>query len=375
MIAKNQLYSVYIHIPFCKSKCSYCSFISFTENNNLKKLYIDELIKEIKNGLSQVKSPILKTIYIGGGTPSLLSLEELEQIITSLLNNAEFAEDIEFSIEINPATVDLAYLTGLRQLGLNRLSIGVQSFNNEILKLINRRHNSYDAVKCVEWAKQAGFNNISIDLIHGLPKQTLQNWEETLEKGISLGINHISAYGLKIEEGTEFYTNMPSELPDEDLCADLYIKTVDFLKNQAFHQYEISNFAIEGYSSRHNTAYWTNKEYFGFGIAAHGYIKGVRYSNTSDLDLYLNNTDKKEHEHTVSNKERIEEAIYLGLRLNKGINLLEFNDEYNFDILKHYEKIIQKHIKNGFLELENHFLTLTTEGFLLSNCILSDFID
>lgn len=375
MFVKNQSYSVYIHIPFCKNKCAYCNFVSFTDKNSLIKLYIDELKNELKTTLSKLTAPKLKTIYIGGGTPSLLPINKIAKIVEELSANAIVSKDIEFTIEVNPGTVDKEYLSSLRSMGINRLSMGVQSFNDNILKRINRQHNSEEAVKCIQWAKEAGFNNISIDLIYGLPEQTLDNWSETLERAVSLDVNHISAYGLKIEAGTEFYKNPPKCLPDEDLNADLYVKTIEFLETKGFFQYEISNFARKGFESKHNLTYWQNQNYFGFGIASHGYIDDKRYSNTSDLNVYLSNENKKEEERFVSNQEQIEEAIFLGLRLNKGINLVEFEAEYKVDLLKSHEKIIQKYCKNGFMILDDNFLKLTTEGFLLSNCILADFID
>lgn len=375
MIFDNQSYSVYIHIPFCKSKCAYCNFISFANQNSLIKLYVEKLVKEISSTLANFSSPELRTVYIGGGTPSLLAIDEIKSIVDVLAENSIFAENIEFTIEVNPGTVNKEYLSSLRALGVNRLSIGVQSFDDEILTILNRKHNCEGALDCIKWAKEAGFNNISIDLIHGLPMQTLENWQETIEKAVSLGVQHISAYGLKIEEGTEFYKNKPCGLPNEDLNADIYLKTVEFLEVKGFFQYEISNFACEGYKSQHNLTYWENKNYFGFGVASHGYIDGIRYSNTSDFDVYLNNVNKKDSEHVVSAQEKIEEAIFLGLRLNKGLNLIEFQEKYNVDLLKTHKDIIYKYCKNGFMSLDEKFLKLTTEGFLLSNCILADFIE
>ncbi len=256
--------SAYIHIPFCKSKCGYCSFISFAKLG-AKKDYLKTLAKEINYFY---EDEVLNTLYFGGGTPSLLEISEFG----NLLKRFKINDSTEVTSELNPDDVSYDYLRGLYDLGINRISFGCQTFNNEILKQINRRHNSAQVVEVVDNAKKAGFKNISLDFIYGLPNQTLDMFLEDLRRGINLGVQHISLYGLKIEEGSYFYDNMPENLPDDDEQADMYLAAVEFLTGLGFEHYEVSNFSCAGFNSKHNLAYWKNQEYYGFGIGAHGYI-------------------------------------------------------------------------------------------------------
>jgi len=317
----------------------------------------------------------LETIYIGGGTPSVVDFSFYQKIFSLLSNSTKFSQNSEITMEINPATVDLNYLKNLKSLGINRLSIGVQSFDNKTLKDINRLHSAEEAVKTVREAKEAGFKNISIDLIYGLPNQTPESWENRLNQALTLEINHISTYGLKIEENTEFSRNLPKNLPDDEIQSQIYLKTIEILKNNGFNQYEISNFSKKGFESRHNLSCWKNQEYFGFGLSAHGYLNGVRYSNTENLDEYLKNPIKHACEHAVSDVERITEAIFLGLRLTEGINTEKFKINYGIDLKQKYSKIIEKYINYGFMTCENETLKLTKHGILLSNSILADFLE
>lgn len=348
--------NLYIHIPFCKSKCHYCNFVSFANKKEFIGQYFDVLKKEIKFYFNNQE---LKTIYIGGGTPSVINIK-LYQDIIKLFN---FSTDSEITMEINPATVDFEYLKNLKSLGINRLSIGIQSFDDKILKLINRAHNSKEAAETVKLARKAGFENISIDLIYGI--QNMESWEKSLEQALRLEVNHISTYGLKIEENTEFYKNPPQNLPDDELQSEIYLKTIEILENSGFNQYEISNFAKTGFKSRHNLCYWKNQEYFGFGLSAHGYLDGVRYSNTENLEEYMKNPLQKASETAISEKEKLKEHIFLGLRLTEGISA---------DILKDYSKIVEKYVSYGLMCHEGKNIRLTKQGILLSNSILAEFM-
>lgn len=372
---KRPLNSLYIHVPFCKSKCYYCNFVSLVNINNYAESYVNTLLREIESVFNNRKNPPLKTIYIGGGTPSLMDIKYLDKIFSQINNLTAISQNTEITLEINPGTVDIEYLKNLKSLGINRLSIGVQSFDDKILKAINRIHNAKEAIETVKMVNKAGFNNINIDLMYGLPYQDMNIWENTLNNAIKLEINHISTYGLKIEEGTVFGKNIPSNLPDEDLIVSMYADMTNILTNKGFNQYEISNFALSGYESKHNLAYWHNEEYFGLGLSAHGYIDGIRYSNTENIEEYIKNPLLKLSEHKVSFQEAVEEGIFLGLRLIEGINIEKFNKEYNIDLYKKYGKIIEKHISSGFLELKEGFLKLTPNGILISNSILADFIE
>jgi len=371
--------SLYIHIPFCKSKCHYCSFVSYLDKNHYFNDYINTLSIELKNKLNL--GELLTTIYIGGGTPSLLPIELYELLFITINELAKIDDNAEVTMEVNPGTVNDEYLCSLRKLGINRLSIGVQSFDDKLLMLANRPHNSADAVTIVNSARKAGFDNISIDLIYGLPTQDEISWSNTLITAVGLDVEHISTYGLKIESGTFFAGHPSSIFPDEDKCAELYLQTIDFLTKNGYKHYEISNFAknrpdtLEHFESRHNINYWQNNEYIGVGVAAHGYIDEVRYANTTNFGDYLSNPNKQAYEHTVTSKEKIEEAIFLGLRMTVGLNLNEFKNKYDVDIAEKYRSVIDKYTVSGHLEMDSAGLRLTREGILLSNTVLSEFLE
>ena len=365
--------NAYVHIPFCRSKCKYCSFVSFTDLN-LKEAYLNALNKEI---LAEYKGEKLNTLYFGGGTPSLLSINEIK-ILMQLFN---FAKDAEITFEANPDDINFEYLAGLKKLGINRLSLGCQTFDNEILKTIGRRHNSGQTELAVSEALKAGIDNISIDLIYGLPGVNsgigvnvgTNGFLKDLKKAVSLNIKHISLYGLKIDEGCEFYKNPPINLPDLDLQADMYLAAVETLKNNSFEHYEISNFSKKGFESKHNLNYWENKPYYGFGCAASGYIEGIRFENQPDLAKYIKNPLSKTSVQKLSKQEQLEEAIFLGFRKIAGINIEEINKIYDIDFNRKYSKILEKYA-DFFVKTQQGW-ALNIQGILISNNILSEFID
>lgn len=358
--------SVYIHIPYCKSKCRYCSFVSTTLPYDSKS-YLNALKKEIKN---YYKSETLNTLYFGGGTPSLLPAE----FYNELLDCFKITDKNEITFEINPDDANINYLKLLKNIGINRLSFGVQTFDDNILKLIGRRHYSEDIFKAVSNAKESGFDNISVDLIYGLPKQTLNTLKYDLKIVKDLDISHISTYGLKIEKTSYFYFNPPENLPDDDTQADMYLFLNEFLGKENFIRYEISNFSKPGFESRHNINYWNNKEYYGFGVAAHGYINNLRYSNNTDIDEYIKNPVKHQTEHFVTQKEKLEEEIFLGFRKECGINKKEINQKFNIDFDNKYKDILKKYIPDYIIPTKNGY-KLSINGILLSNNILAEFID
>lgn len=355
--------SVYIHIPFCKSKCNYCSFISFPKIE-LKEQYLNALEKEIK---TRYKGEELNTLYFGGGTPSLLTPQDFKRFI-ELFN---ITPNTEITTELNPENITLEYLKKLK--GINRLSFGCQTFDNNILKIIGRRHNASDVENAVKYAKNAGFNNISLDFIYGLPTQTISGFENDLKHAISLGIQHISLYGLKIDENCFFHKNPPKNLPNDDTQADMYLKAIETL--QDFEHYEISNFSKKGYNSRHNLNYWNNENYYGFGTAAHGYENGVRYFNTSDLQEYINSPTIHADEHKLTKQEQLEEEIFLGFRKMSGIDVEKINRKFNIDFRKKYAQTLNKYISYKYLSETNNGFKLTTDGILISNVILSEFLE
>lgn len=368
---KRPLKSIYIHMPFCKSKCNYCSFVSYSGKESLIKAYFKALHREIDAKMDGFANNNLETLYIGGGTPSVIDHAYYKQLLSAII----LPQTAEITIEVNPGTVSYEYLKNLRHAGFNRLSIGVQSFDNKTLQTLGRIHTVQESLATVKEAKNAGFENISIDLMYGLPEQTLKGWEETVLKALELDVNHISTYCLKIEEGTMFFHKLPNILPDEDATSEMFLKTSKILSENGFEHYEISNFAKKGCESRHNLAYWRNQEYFGFGAGAHGYVNGVRYSNKPNLEEYIANPLQPASQNTLSNKEIIEEGIFLGLRLAKGIDIAQFRGEYGIDIPSKYASVIEKYVSCGLMEFKNGMLRLTINGMLVSNTIMAEFLE
>ena len=359
--------SAYIHIPFCKSKCRYCSFVSYTKSE-LKGEYLTSLHKEIK---LNYKGEKLNTLYFGGGTPSVLNAEEFKNLI-NLFNTDETTE---ITAELNPDDLNYEYLGNLHKTGINRISIGCQTFNDEILKLINRRHTAIQAINAVKAAQDNGFKNISLDFIYGLPNQTSEMFLSDLEKAAELKIRHISLYGLSVEKGCYFAANPPENIADDDMQADMYLNAVNLLQKSGFNHYEFSNFAVEGFESRHNLNYWNNEEYYGFGTAAHSYVKGIRHSNTVNLEEYIKNPYKPHEEHNVTQKERLEEEIFLGFRKMSGINVNLINSKFAINFEKKYGKILEKYTHAGYMIKNGQNYALNAKGVLISNTILADFLE
>lgn len=359
--------SAYIHIPFCKSKCYYCSFISF-DKLDLKNEYINSLKNEIKYTYN---NEILNTIYFGGGTPSILEIADFSKILRLFKTN----DHTEITTELNPEGVNYDYMRSLYDLGFNRISLGCQTFNDKILKFINRRHNANQVIEAVKTIQNAGFNNVSIDLIYGLPEQTPEMFYDDLKQAIGLGVQHISLYGLKIEEGCYFYSHSPQNIPDDDVQADMYLGAVEYLQNNGFEHYEVSNFSLPEFNSRHNLTYWNNEEYYGFGVSAHGYIDGIRYGNKETIEEYLTNPLKHKEEKLLSRQEKLEEEIFLGLRKMEGINIQKINEKYNIDFNEKYRDILKKYEGLNLLKKTETGWAFTPNGILVSNVVLADFIE
>ncbi len=359
--------SAYIHIPFCKSKCHYCSFVSFADLD-LKKDFLKILAKEINHFY---QGEILNTLYFGGGTPSLLEVSEFENIIRLFNIN----KNTEVTVEVNPEGGSYEFFRGLFDLGVNRISLGCQTFDDKILNLINRRHNAGQVIDAVMAAQNAGFGNISLDFIYGLPAQTQDGFLHDLDIASKAGIQHISLYGLKLEPDCHFSKNMPVNLPDDDVQADMYLAAVEFLKSKGFEQYEFSNFAQKGFNSRHNTAYWDNQEYYGFGVASHGYQNGIRYANLDTIEDYLKDFTSKKETKLLTQKEILEEEIFLGLRKSCGIDVDKINSKFGIDFSSKYKNVLVKYLDLGLLEQTTKGYKLTLQGVLVSNVVLAEFID
>ena len=354
--------SIYIHVPFCKTICSYCDFCKFYYNEKWVDNYLIALEKEIK---SKYKNEAIATIYIGGGTPNSLNINQLEKLLqlTKLFN----FEKIEFTVETN-VDLSLDKIKLLKQYGVNRISIGVQTVNQKHLKFLNRNHTKEEVIDLVNLLKQYDFN-INIDLMYGIPNQTLKELEEDLDFILSLDVNHISTYSLIIEPHTKIYIDNVTNI-DEDLDYQMYQLINKKLKN--YVHYEISNFAKDDYYSKHNLVYWNNLEYYGFGIGASGYIDGVRYDNTRSYQNYLNGNYLFES-HKLSKKEKIENEFILGFRKLEGINILEFKAKYDMNVLD--IGIVKKLLKEGKLSVDNGYLKINPKYIYISNTILVNFID
>ena len=354
---------LYVHIPFCVRKCQYCDFLSGPSDEETKDRYTEDYE--------------IVSVFIGGGTPSALKAEAIASIMRTLQEQFFFCEDAEVTIEANPGTVDLEKLTIYRNVGINRLSLGLQSTDAEELKLLGRIHSYEEFLKSYEWAREAGFSNINIDLMFAIPGQTGEAWRQHLYQVAELNPEHISAYSLIIEEGTPF-AEQNLDLPDEDTEYQMYEDTAEILERYGYRQYEISNYAKQGYMCRHNAGYWQRREYLGFGLGASSLYGGMRFSNTHQMQEYLKesrNPDQIRQDVTVlSRNERIEEFMFLGLRMTEGISEKKFEENFDVRLMDVYGDILQKYEETGFMEHIETKWRLTRKGIHVSNHILADFL-
>ena len=367
---------LYVHIPFCVRKCQYCDFLSGPSDEETKDRYIEALLKEIR-AAEHTEDYEIVSVFIGGGTPSALKAEAIASIMRTLQEQFFFCEDAEVTIEANPGTVDLEKLTIYRNVGINRLSLGLQSTDAEELKLLGRIHSYQEFLKSYEWARKAGFSNINIDLMFAIPGQTGEAWRQHLYQVAELNPEHISAYSLIIEEGTPF-AEQNLDLPDEDTEYQMYEDTAEILERYGYRQYEISNYAKQGYMCRHNAGYWQRLEYLGFGLGASSLYGGMRFSNTHQMQEYLKesrNPDQIRKDVTVlSRNEQIEEFMFLGLRMTEGISEKKFEENFNVRLMDIYGDILQKYEETGFMEHIETKWRLTRKGIHVSNHILADFL-
>ena len=367
---------LYIHIPFCVQKCQYCDFLSGPSDQETRDRYIEALLAEIQ-AVQGVEAYEIVSVFIGGGTPSVLKAEAIASIMRTLQEQFFFCEDAEVTIEANPGTVDLEKLTIYRNVGINRLSLGLQSTDAEELKLLGRIHSYEEFLKSYEWARKAGFSNINIDLMFAIPGQTGEAWRQHLYQVAELNPEHISAYSLIIEEGTPF-AEQNLDLPDEDTEYQMYEDTAEILERYGYRQYEISNYAKQGYMCRHNAGYWQRLEYLGFGLGASSLYGGMRFSNTHQMQEYLKesrNPDQIRKDVTVlSRNEQIEEFMFLGLRMTEGISEKKFEENFDVRLMDIYGDILQKYEETGFMEHIETKWRLTRKGIHVSNHILADFL-
>ncbi|NLZ33848.1 MAG: oxygen-independent coproporphyrinogen III oxidase [Clostridiales bacterium] len=369
--------SLYIHIPFCKQKCYYCDFPSYANIDYLKEDYVDALCKEIENKNITYN---IKSIFVGGGTPSYLSSKQLEKLLITI-NKLNLDENIEFTMEANPGTLDEEKLIVMKNCGINRISMGLQAVQNSLLKDIGRIHTFNVFEENFKLARKVGFNNINVDLMFGLPSQTVEDWKDSLEKIASLEPEHISAYSLIVEEGTAFYKLYEKNkliLPSEEMERDMYKITKEILNFYGYKQYEISNYAKDGFECYHNKVYWRSKEYIGLGSSSASFIDGKRIKNIENVKKYIEKVNAEEavteEIYYNSKEDNIEEFMFMGLRLIEGINMEEFKRRFNINIMDIYKKIIEKNIEKDLLEIKGGYLRLTEKGIELSNYVMSDFI-
>ena len=355
---------IYVHIPFCERKCNYCAFNSKVGGAAEKISYVEALISEIN---LRGDNSTVETIYFGGGTPTTLTLNQLEKIICALDKNFSVDERAEITIEANPGTVNEDYLRGLKSLGFNRISLGVQSFDDELLKILGRIHTSRAAIETIDHAKNF-FANVSVDLMYGLPNQSLIDLKKSVKMVADLNVQHVSIYGLEIEEGTKFF-DMGVTI-DENLMYDFITETLPTL---GYNRYEISNFAVKNFESRHNIGYWTGKKYFGFGAGAHSFDGKLRTSNVRDVATYIKN-NVPIIEEVVTRQAAMEEFCFLGLRMVEGISAKTFKDKFNVSIFDVFGAVINKNVQRGLIKVDGDKIFLTARGMSLGNLVFEDFL-
>lgn len=373
-------FGIYVHIPFCMSKCKYCDFTSFPCNQDKIEKYFDVLIKEIESK-KDCTSKEITTIYIGGGTPSVPDSKFIAKVINTIKNTFKISQNCEITIEVNPGTVTEGKLLDYKKNGVNRISIGLQSTNNRILELIGRIHNYEQFLNTYNLVKKVGYNNINVDLMLGIPTQTENELVESLEKVIKLNPNHISIYSLIVEENTQMQSlidNKELELPDEDTERNMYWKTKKILEKNGFKQYEISNFAKKGYESKHNLDCWNQEEYMGMGLAAHSYINRKRFSNIDNLNQYIENENNLEENvivnETQNKEEQSKEYMMIGLRKIDGVSISQFERKFRINPLFYFRFEISKLVEKGLIEVDLDRIKLTKKGLDFANIVFEEFI-
>lgn len=383
MMNNNQL-GIYIHIPFCVQKCVYCDFLSAPASEETKYSYVQALLKEIKKLSIDYKDRDVNSIFFGGGTPSTLDPNLIVEIMRALRENFNINEFAEVTLECNPGTLDEDKAYIYRNAGINRISFGLQSVNNDELKMLGRIHSFEEFRDSFRLARSYGFNNINIDIMTGLPGQSMESLEKTLKTVLAFKPEHISAYGLILEEGTKLFENISSypDIPTDEEDRDMYEESRRQITKAKYRQYEISNYAKKGYECIHNLKYWNREEYLGLGIGAASFVNETRYSNTRDLNKYIECMSKKdiklediwENVEKLGLKDAKEEFVFLGLRKIEGISIEEYKEIFNEDIYSQYKNEIESNINKGLLEIEENRLKLTRKGIDLSNSVMSDFI-
>lgn len=373
---------IYVHIPFCRQKCLYCDFLSAAAPDGVMGRYVDALCRQVEREALQYAGYVVQTVFVGGGTPSILTGLQMQRILGTLREYFTFSPEAEITVECNPGTLDDAKLACYRQAGVNRLSIGLQSAQDSELRALGRIHDFAAFLKSYRAARKAGFSNINVDLLSALPGQTLEGWTDTLRKTAALLPEHISAYSLIIEEGTPFYDRYGDgcapgflPLPSEEEERRMYERTGEFLREQGYYRYEISNYAKQGYACRHNIGYWKRTEYVGFGLGASSLVDNVRWKTTQDLENYENTFERTEIQR-LSRTEQMEEFMFLGLRMTEGVAVADFRRLFGIGIWEVYRDTLCRLEKDGLLLFfeDGKRIRLTQRGVDVSNYVLGEFL-
>ena len=371
---------LYIHIPFCVKKCAYCDFLSFPADEGTKRRYVEKLMEEMRTRGAVCRDNTVSTVFVGGGTPSILKGEWMEELFSVLRENFSLEPDAEISMEANPGTVTKEKLFSYRRAGINRLSFGLQSAKERELSALGRIHSFEDFLESFRAARECGFENINVDLMSALPGQTADSWMETLKRTAELSPEHISAYSLIVEEGTPFYEAYGSEagrklLPDEETEREMYHRTKAFLRECGYERYEISNYAKPGFACLHNIGYWTGVPYLGLGLGAASYLNGKRFSGHTDMETYLASAaGTYENVVELTKKDMEEEFFFLGLRLTKGVSLAEFKERFGEDAAAVYPGVMERFVKEGAAVLSDGRFFLTDYGMDVSNYVMAEFL-
>lgn len=403
MMNKKDL-EIYIHIPFCVRKCAYCDFLSFPGNKQMQRGYTEKLLEEIQCQSVRLKDYQVVSVFIGGGTPSILEAEDMVKILDTIKSQFEILPDAEITMEVNPGTVKPEGLSRYQKAGVNRISLGLQSADDKELGFLSRIHTFDEFLKSYQRVRMAGFDNVNVDLISAIPGQTLESWKNTLKKVTMLKPEHISAYSLIVEEGTPFYDRYGDhaereddsltqeerkrlmalpDLPDEEEERQMYYLTQELLRKHGYDRYEISNYSKKGYECRHNIGYWTGVEYLGIGLGASSYINGCRFHNTSDYKDYCNaHFDQEESFGQVLRQEfekltieeKMEEFMFLGLRMTKGVSAQGFVSNFGQNIQAVYGPVLDFMVREGLMELVHGYYRLTLRGIDISNYVMSQFM-
>lgn len=372
---------LYIHIPFCKKKCSYCDFLSFASTKEEQKSYVEAVINEIEQYVKLAEQYIVSTIFIGGGTPSILEGEEIVRIMEKVREVFRIDPDAEISIEVNPGTMSLHKIKAYKAVGINRVSIGLQATNDEELRILGRIHNYQEFLDTYNLLQQNGLDNINVDLINAIPNQTVSSWEKTLDKIIKLNPTHISAYSLIIEEDTLFYEKYgeyEALLPSEEDERSMYYLTKEKLEEAGYVRYEISNYSKMNYECKHNLGYWDRIDYVGIGLGSASLIDEKRYSNERNIKEYIEkikgNKSIRVEEEILTKKEQMEEFMFLGLRKIRGIQRRKFEEIFCEKVEKVYQKQLERLVEQGLIELKEECIYLTEKGIDVSNIVLAEFL-